>query len=135
MTNNKGYLINTNGDKIYPDSYDTGWIKVTQFYNGASHFNEAGNPVRYRKIGNEVFLAGLLKAGYGASGTTDRGLQFILPEGFRPSGNYNCWITRHGTGTVRCLVNGSSISGYVALEDATAGLETPLSVVNFIAEY
>ena len=119
--NNKWQLYlrgNTSGvDKDFyidlldsPSSNDTGWISVTTWQNGAENWDNGANPVQYRKIGNIVYFQGLMKCG-------SSGVQFTIPEGFRPnSKSYNCWICRCGTSTCRIHVNYSGILGNVAIE-------------------
>ena len=106
---------------------DSGWINVKSFQNGAGNWQNGSSPVRYRKIGKIVYLNGLL-----ASGTT--GVQFTLPEGFRPSGKYNCFIVRYGTGTGRVFINYNSENGDVYIENAVKGNETSLMCISFIAD-
>lgn len=127
MANLKGYLKDSNNNKIYPDDYDTGWIKVTQFYNGAGHFAEATSPVQYRRIGKIVYLNGLLSSG-------TQGVQFNLPEGFRPTSDYRCYILRDDSSTIRGFVNYNSQNGDFYLEGSTVGHEVALAPVSFIAD-
>ena len=106
---------------------DTGWINVKSFQNGAANWQNGSSPVRYRKIGKIVYLNGLLQ-----SGTT--GVQFTLPEGFRPSGKYNCFIVRYGTGTGRVFINYNNENGDVYIENAVKGNETSLMCISFVAD-
>lgn len=137
--NNKWQLYlrgNTSGvDKDFyidlldsPSSNDTGWISVTTWQNGAENWDNGANPVQYRKIGNIVYFQGLMKCG-------SSGVQFTIPEGFRPNNkSYNCWICRCGTSTCRIHVNYSGILGNIAIEgNSSSGLEVPLSPVSYIA--
>ena len=57
---------------------DSGWIDLT-LVNGAEAYSEAQKP-RYRRVGKEVFIAGVFK-GVTASNTTIA----TLPSGYRPS--------------------------------------------------
>jgi hypothetical protein len=108
--------------------YDSGWISVTTWQNGAGNWDNEANPVQYRKIGNIVYFQGLMKCG-------SSGVQFTIPEGFRPNNkSYNCWICRCGTSTCRIHVNYSGILGNVAIEgNSSSGLEVPLSPISYIA--
>lgn len=56
---------------------DSGWITLP-LLNGAVAYNTAQTP-QYRKIGNHVFVRGVLK------GITAPCIVATLPEGFRPS--------------------------------------------------
>lgn len=57
---------------------DSGWISVT-FENSWVDYGSGFEPCAYRKIGDEVFLKGLMKSGtVGASA-------FTLPPGYRPA--------------------------------------------------
>lgn len=61
MSNFKGYLKDKNGNKIYPDEYDTGWIDLSPLLmNGFQAHQIIAFPPSYRKVGNQVFLRGLL---------------------------------------------------------------------------
>ena len=130
MSNYKGYLQDKNGNKIYNDDYDTGWIQVTEFLNEAGNYNPLF-PVSYRKIGKVVYLNGLLKGG-------SKGIQFVLPEGFRPKGVYNAWICRFGTNWGRVFVNYENQDGAIVCEGdpySPLNMEIPLSNISFIADY
>ena len=101
---------------------------MTTWQNGAGNWDNGANPVQYRKIGNIVYFQGLMKCG-------SSGVQFTIPEGFRPNNkSYNCWICRCGTSTCRIHVNYSGILGNVAIEgNSSSGLEVPLSPISYIA--
>ncbi|MBM7518267.1 hypothetical protein [Nocardioides nitrophenolicus] len=58
-------------------SGDTGWITVTTFQNGWTHF-DAPRPVQYRRIGTRVQLRGFMRSG------AINAVAFTLPAGFRP---------------------------------------------------
>ena len=108
---------------------DTGWIEVTEFYGGAGNFNSS-YPVCYRKIGNTVYLNGLMRGG-------SPGIQFILPPGYRPRGVYNAFICRFGTGWGRVFINYDQQNGEVYCEaDPTSpqDIEIPLSNISFLAD-
>lgn len=58
MTNNKGYLQDKDGNALYPNDYDSGWIAISL---NSALFKETGAtfPCRERRIGNIVYLQGL----------------------------------------------------------------------------
>ncbi len=60
MSNFKGYLKDKDGNKIYPDDYDTGWQTLSLASN--IQMTSASNyPARQRKVGNIVYLEGLIE--------------------------------------------------------------------------
>jgi hypothetical protein len=68
------------GAPIYgPSAVDTGWITPT-FTNGWTNYSGAFNQAGYRRIGNQVFLRGLVVGTTGAANP-----MFTLPVGFRPT--------------------------------------------------
>lgn len=110
-------------------TYDSGWIDVptSQMQNGWETYNTTGSRVRYRKVGKEVKLDGIIRRGTGTN-------VFILPLGFRPISVYpnyaGCIVATSGTnlnlsarlrvdasnGTVQCYVSTQ------ALRDLGVGL-------------
>lgn len=56
---------------------DSGWIAVTTFTVGWENYGGTYAPAAYRKIGDRVFLRGLVRSG-------PTGSIFTLPAGFRP---------------------------------------------------
>jgi hypothetical protein len=85
---------------------DTGWIAPT-LVNGWINYGGGFAPCGYRKIGNMVYLRGLLK-----NGTAN--LMFTLPAGYRPEGLSLFGIEGGGAhGRIDVDVNGavSRVSG------------------------
>lgn len=71
------------GVKDLPEKVeDTGWIDI-EYQNGIYNYETGYAPGQYRKIGNQIFIQGLVKGGE----TQTNGQNYILfslPEGFRP---------------------------------------------------
>lgn len=130
MANNKGYLVNKDSEKLFPDQYDSGWIYPT-LENGWSNRTTNASPARYRKIGNVVYIAGSITGG------TFNSTIFTLPAGFRPGGSYQSTLVRATAGYARLHFNyEANGNGRVVLEnvDGTNG-EVLLFNISFIAEY
>lgn len=126
----KKVQFSVNNENAFPTDYDTGWIKITTFFNGASHHDEQNSPVSYRRIGNIVYLNGLLSSG-------SSGVQFFLPEGFRPVGCYRVYPVRYGVvpRMTYLFVNYDiPLRGAVFLEENVAGLEISLAPVSFVID-
>lgn len=128
MSNYKGYLQDKNGNKIYNDDYDTGWIEL-ELINGATLFTDGRTP-SYRKIGKIVYLSGLFKA----PETNDVTPIAYLPEGFRPHYDYESFIIRNGVGYCIAGINRDNQNGAIWIQNSTTG-ETSLSNISFIADY
>lgn len=130
MTNNKGYLVNKDNEKLFPDQYDSGWIYPT-LENGWNNSSAHASPVRYRKIGNVVYIAGSITGG------TFRSTIFTLPVGFRPGGNYQVTLIRATAGYARLHINyDGKNNGRVILENVDGtNEEVSLFNISFIAEY
>lgn len=66
MSDFKGYLKDKDGNKIYPDDYDTGWQTLAL----TSDFVSTGDSyiAAYRKIGNIVYLRGLIQRNGSSTG-------------------------------------------------------------------
>ena len=62
-----------------PSSKDSGWVTLNGWQSGWEH---EFNPVKYRKVGNEVIMQGSLKPPSGFTGSNI--VLNSLPEGFRP---------------------------------------------------
>lgn len=71
---------------------DPGWTAVTSFSNNWANFSSSYNAAAYKKIGNFVYLRGLIKSG------TINAAAFNLPAGYRPSKD--------------CIINTASNSAY-----------------------
>lgn len=74
---NKGYFQDKDGNKLYPNDYDTGWRNLT-LLNGLVNTNYSAFPCQERKIGNIVYLRGL------ASGNVDANTQ-VTTVSFKPT--------------------------------------------------
>lgn len=105
--------------------YDSGWIYIGDgngpaFQNGTGPYGNNSNHAipRFRKIGDLVFLEGLVGNPPAANGVI-----FTLPAGFRPDGNiipagfgnggtegHACQIMANGN-----VVSGTSVSGWAAI--------------------
>lgn len=78
--NYRGYLVDSEGNKYYPEVADTGWIEPELMNGAITPALASKGKVRYRKYGKLVQIIGSVK-GIDKSGTDI----FILPEGFRPT--------------------------------------------------
>ena len=71
----RGYLIDKNGNKYYPEISDTGWIEANLINGAITPALASKGKVRYRKYGKLVQIIGSVK------GITESGTDvFILPE-------------------------------------------------------
>ena len=96
---------------------DSGWIAVTSFSASWVNFGSIYQDAAYRKIGNQVFLRGLVKDGTIGSAI------FTLPTGYRPadtvlmstiSNNAAGRVDVASTGNVACTLGNNS---YVTLDN------------------
>jgi hypothetical protein len=62
---------------------DTGWVNPILLNSWANYNAPTWEPAGYRKIGDVVYLRGMLKPGTATTGTTI----LTLPAGYRPGGN------------------------------------------------
>lgn len=74
--------VDSNGDLTFSGSNtitptDSGWHDVT-FESGYGNYGGSFQNVRYRKIGNIVYVKGLMTP-------ATLGTAFVLPEGYRPA--------------------------------------------------
>lgn len=93
-TDKKIYIKNSNDvyEEFIKKQEDTGWI------NGTTIGNENNNQVRYRKVGNIVYVSSMLylKELITVNGMSNYKL-FTLPEGFRPVFRQRGTISGKGT--------------------------------------
>lgn len=94
---NSIYVRNSNGvyEEFIKKQEDTGWI------NGTTIGNENNNQVRYRKVGNIVYISSMLylKELITVNGMSNYKL-FTLPEGFRPVFGQRGTISVKGTDNI-----------------------------------
>jgi hypothetical protein len=100
------WVLQTGGALLIVGTVDTGWIEVTSFTNSWVNYGAGFPTAAYHKIGDLVYLKGLLKNG------TVSAAAFTLPAGFRPT------TTRHfitmmsaGAGGLRVNASGNVIFG------------------------
>lgn len=78
--NYKGYLIDKNGNKFFPDSYDSGWQTVNLTSEFKPYNNEEKYTPKYRKIGKIVEIFGQISPKATIEGSSDWHTIFTLPE-------------------------------------------------------
>lgn len=98
---------------------DTGWLTPTM-ENGWVDYDSTWAPVRYRKIGNIVFLRGLIK-----NGTLAQNM-FVLPAGYRPLINL---LFACESADVLCRMNVNSTGAVV---NGAGGTTTWISLNNIV---
>lgn len=77
--------------------------KTPNFINNWS--SKSFNPCYYRKVGNIVYIYGVIGGGNGSD-------IFTLPAGYRPVKPYCSFVCRNDTGTCRILVNDNGVVTY-----------------------
>ena len=91
------YIRNSNGvyEEFIKKQEDTGWI------NGTTIGNDNNNQVRYRKVGNIVYISSMLylKELITVNGMSNYNL-FTLPENFRPAFGQRGTISIKGTDNI-----------------------------------
>ena len=123
------YYANSWGDWLKEGGNDTGWINMT--LNSGWTMNDYTSEVpQYRKIGDIVYLRGLVNA------TTAAGnIIATLPEGYRPAGYFNrfaCALNQTDKVNVQINANGV-INDYQKGTNGRAFLS--LSGISFIADH
>lgn len=94
--------------KILRAVTDSGWIEAT--LSSSFTVYNSGVPVQYRKIGNVVYIQGVIKPRSAIAGSDSGVTIFTLPEGYRPNqslqwlcqgSSANKWLLAvHATGNV-----------------------------------
>ena len=123
------YYADSWGDWLREGGNDTGWINLT--LNSGWSMNDYNSEFpQYRKIGNIVYLRGLINA-TSAAGT----IITTLPNGFRPSGYFNrfvCSLNQSDNAVVQINANGQ-------INDHQKGTKSrmflSLNGISFIADY
>ena len=123
------YYANGWGDWLREGGNDTGWVNMT-LNTGWTMNDYASELPQYRKIGNIVYLRGLINA-TSAAGT----IITTLPNGFRPSGYFNrfvCSLNQSDNAIVQINANGQ-------INDHQKGTKSrmflSLNGISFIADY
>ena len=106
-----------NKNKLSNILKDSGWQYPTLLNNWS---NKNFSKCRYRKIGNIVYIEGVV----GNNSNTSKSTIFILPKEYRPTYNYSSFPCRDGGGTSRIYV---ATDGTIVYEKAT-GDNTELSL-------
>jgi hypothetical protein len=123
------YYADSWGDWLKEGGNDSGWINLT-LNTGWSMDDYASEVPQYRKIGNIVYLRGLVNA------TTAAGnILATLPQGFRPSGYFNrfvCSLNQSDNAVVQINANGQ-------INDHQKGSKSrmflSLNGISFVADY
>lgn len=112
-----------NKNKLSNILKDSGWQYPTLLNNWS---NKNFSKCRYRKIGNIVYIEGVVSGG--ATATTI----FMLPNGYKPTYNYSSFACRDGYGTSRVYV---TTAGEVIYEKSTGeGAEVSLYGMSFFID-
>lgn len=112
---------------------DTGWITATLTSSFTPYSGDANNTPRYRRIGNVVYISGIVTPATTISAATETTTIFTLPSGYRPTralaticqgSQINRWALGVGVnGDVTLARYGST-----ARSDVPAGAWLPFSV-------
>ena len=123
------YYANAWGDWLREGGNDTGWVNMTLNTGWTMNDYESEFP-QYRKIGNIVYLRGLLNATSAAGN-----IIATLPEGYRPRGYFNrfvCSLNQTDNAIVQINANGQ-------INDHQKGTKSrmflSLNGISFIADY
>lgn len=123
------YYAGAWGDWLKEGGNDTGWINMSLNF-GWSMNDYASEVPQYRKIGNIVYLRGLLNATAAAGN-----IIATLPQGFRPSGyfgRYVCALNQTENAVVQINANGQ-INDH---QKGTKGRQfLSLYGISFVADY
>lgn len=104
--------INSELNDINTKLYDSGWKNAT-LENGWS--NISNRTMKYRKIGNVVYIQGTISGGTYAAGTT----LFTLPEGFRNTMPYQKFVGEYYS-------NGAQVGFIYVYNNGVVALDTAL---------
>ena len=110
---------------------DTGWITVTDFYNGCTHYdtNPEKSKVQMRQIGNMVMISGTIKNTKALSTKNETVNMFKIPDEIDSPHRVNTVFVQQGSGANKfCLIVGKE-ERYVAIEryGTTSIIDTPVN--------
>lgn len=113
---NTVYYTDIEFEEVIPTAAlgDSGWITLSSFSNGWVNFGSGWAGASYRKIGNRVFLRGLIAAGT-ISGDPNTNTAFTLPVGYRPI---------QSNGTMHAVVSNDAFGQVRAAQDGRVGVFT-----------
>ena len=125
----KEFATKTEVKNIIPK--DTGWITVTNFYNGCTHYDTdlEKNKVQMRQIGNAVMISGTVKNKIilpTGNNTVD---MFKIPDEIDSPHRKNTVFVQQGSGANKfCMIVGKE-ERYVAIEryGTTSIIDTPVN--------
>lgn len=114
---------------IFRNGYDVtgnpGWITAKLTSDFETYAANAGNTLRYRKIGGVVYLKGVVTPKATLTGGTDNVTITTLPEGYRPEvqGNFIC----QGSGTAiwLCTVTAAGLVRFARYRNGSAWADAP----------
>lgn len=114
---------------IFRNGYDVtgnpGWITAKLTSDFETYAANAGNTLRYRKIGGVVYLKGVVTSKATLTGGTDNVTITTLPEGYRPEvqGNFIC----QGSGTAiwLCTVTAAGLVRFARYRNGSAWADAP----------
>lgn len=108
---------------------DSGWLDLT-LSNGAVAYNTAQRP-QYRKIGNHIYIRGVLK-----NVTTFPTTVAQLPDGFRPAQRIIYFLATNGPNTARLEIETNGIINIVASDrvDITSSTHYSFGTLQFLID-
>lgn len=114
---------------IFRNGYDVtgnpGWITAKLTSDFETYAANAGNTLRYKKIGGVVYLKGVVTPKATLTGGTDNVTITTLPEGYRPEvqGNFIC----QGSGTAiwLCTVTAAGLVRFARYRNGAAWADAP----------
>lgn len=114
---------------IFRNGYDVtgnpGWITAKLTSDFETYAANAGNTLRYKKIGGVVYLKGVVTPKATLTGGTDNVTITTLPEGYRPEvqGNFIC----QGSGTAiwLCTVTAAGLVRFARYRNGSAWADAP----------
>ena len=114
---------------IFRNGYDVtgnpGWITAKLTSDFETYAGNTANALKYRKIGNIVFLKGVVTPKATLTGGTDNVTIATLPEGYRPEvqGNFIC----QGSGTAiwLCTVTAAGLVRFARYRNGAAWADAP----------
>lgn len=109
----------------YEITANPGWITAKLTSDFETYAANAGNTLRYRKVGGVVYLKGVVTPKATLTGGTDNVTITTLPEGYRPEiqGNFIC----QGSGTAiwLCTVTAAGLVRFARYRNGSAWADAP----------
>jgi hypothetical protein len=114
---------------IFRNGYDVtgnpGWITAKLTSDFETYAANAGNTLRYKKIGGVVYLKGVVTPKATLTGGTDNVTITTLPEGYRPEAQGNFICQGSGTAIWLCTVTAAGLVRFARYRNGSAWADAP----------